>query len=71
MDASGWAADPKALNEFLAEPNLARMATVDEDGEPHVVPAWYWWDGESFWIGAQATDQKVANARRRGRAGSR
>ena len=69
MDATGWAADLKALNEVLREPNLARVATIDEDGDPHVVPAWYWWDGESFWIGAQATDRKVANARRRGRAG--
>jgi nitroimidazol reductase NimA-like FMN-containing flavoprotein (pyridoxamine 5'-phosphate oxidase superfamily) len=69
VDATGWAADPGALNEFLAEPNLARVATIDDAGEPHVVPAWFWWDGESFWIGAQASDRKVANARRRGRAG--
>ena len=69
MEITGWAADARAMREFLAEPNLARVATIDESGEPHVVPAWYWWDGESFWIGAQATDQKVANARRRGRAG--
>ena len=69
METSGWAENRAALNEFLREPNLARVATVDQDGEPHVVPAWYWWDGESFWIGAQASDQKVANARRRGRAG--
>lgn len=69
MEISGWAVNRAALNEFLREPNLARVATIDESGEPHVVPAWYWWDGESFWIGAQATDAKVANARRRGRAG--
>ena len=69
VEATGWAADVKALNEFLREPNLARVATLDEHGEPHVVPAWFWWDGESFWIGAQAEDAKVANVRRRGRAG--
>lgn len=68
LQASGWAADEAALAEFLAEPNLCRVATVDASGEPHVVPAWYWWDGERFWIGAQLGDRKVANVRRRGRA---
>ena len=69
MDATGWAADPKALAEFLRESNLGRVATVDPDGMPHVVPAWQYWDGMSFWIGAQATDHKVANVLRTGRAG--
>jgi nitroimidazol reductase NimA-like FMN-containing flavoprotein (pyridoxamine 5'-phosphate oxidase superfamily) len=69
MQATGWAADLRALAEFLREPNLGRVATVDDDGLPHVVPAWQHWDGTSFWIGAQATDHKVANIRRTGRAG--
>ena len=64
----GWAADPDSLDDFLAEPNLCRMATVDLDGDPHAVPAWFWWDGERFWIGARAGDRKVANVRRTGRA---
>lgn len=66
--ATGWAVDGDALDEFLGEPNLCRVATLDESGEPHVVPAWYWWDGSRFWIGAQVRDRKVANVRRRGRA---
>ncbi len=65
---AGWAEDADLLAEFLAEPNLARVATVDGAGDPHVVPAWFWWDGRSFWIGAQAADTKVANVRRTGRA---
>lgn len=68
LEASGWAADRDLLADFLAEPNLARISTIDETGEPHVVPAWFWWDGESFWVGAQAGDRKVANVRRSGRA---
>lgn len=66
--AAGWAADPDALDDFLAEPNLCRLATVGPDGDPHVVPAWFWWDGGRFWIGAGAADHKVANVRRTGRA---
>lgn len=68
IPATGWAADPDALGDFLAEPNLCRLATVDEDGAAHVVPAWFWWDGRQFFIGAQADDHKVANVRRTGRA---
>lgn len=69
IPATGWAADPDRLDDFLAEPNLCRIATVDEHGDPHVVPAWYWWDGRAFWIGAEARDRKVALIRRNGRAG--
>ncbi len=69
MEISGWAADPNRLAEFLGEPNLCRVATIDEAGRPHVVPAWHWWDGTSFWVGAQAGDRKVAHVRRMGSAG--
>jgi nitroimidazol reductase NimA-like FMN-containing flavoprotein (pyridoxamine 5'-phosphate oxidase superfamily) len=63
VDVSGWARDSAALEEFLGEPNLCRVATIDEAGLPHVVPAWHWWDGADFWIGAQAVDRKVAHIR--------
>ena len=69
MATTGWATDPQALADFLDEPNLCRVATVDEEGGPHVVPAWFWWDGESFFVGAQDGDRKVAHVRRTGRAG--
>lgn len=64
----GWAAAPDALADFLSEPNLCRIGTVDGAGDPHVVPAWFWWDGRRFWLGVQETDRKVANVRRTGRA---
>jgi PPOX class probable F420-dependent enzyme len=65
---TGWAADPVALADFLDEPNLARLATLDPAGDPHVVPVWYHWDGTRFLIGAQAGDRKVRNVLRFGRA---
>jgi PPOX class probable F420-dependent enzyme len=68
VDVHGWASDGDALDDFLDEPDLCRVGTVGPDGDPHVVPAWYWWDGERFWIGAQAGDRKVAHVRRTGRA---
>jgi nitroimidazol reductase NimA-like FMN-containing flavoprotein (pyridoxamine 5'-phosphate oxidase superfamily) len=69
VDISGWAAQPEALAAFLDEPNLCRVATIDENGLPHVVPAWHWWDGTSFWVGAQARDRKIEHIRRSGTAG--
>jgi PPOX class probable F420-dependent enzyme len=29
------------IDEFLRAPNIAVVATVDPDGQPHVVPTWY------------------------------
>ena len=67
-EVRGWATDANALASFLEEPNLCRVATLDTDGDPHVVPAWFHWDGERFYVGCQADDHKVANVRRTGRA---
>ena len=64
----GWATDPAALEAFLAEANLARVATIDEHGEPHVVPVWYAWEEGRVLIGTDAADHKVDNLRRSGRA---
>ena len=38
------------LVAFLAEPRIARLACLDADGWPYVVPCWHEWDGESFWV---------------------
>jgi len=41
------------IDEFLAEPFIARLACLKPDGSPYVVPAWYHWDGLSFWFVAR------------------
>jgi nitroimidazol reductase NimA-like FMN-containing flavoprotein (pyridoxamine 5'-phosphate oxidase superfamily) len=35
---------------FLAEPVIARLACLDGEGWPYVVPCWQEWDGEAFWV---------------------
>lgn len=67
-EITGWAADADALASFLEEPNLARIGTIDLHGFAHITPVWYHWDGEKFYIGADAADAKVANVRRGGLA---
>lgn len=36
--------------KFLAGPNIAKVATVKDDGSPFVVPVWYDWDGKYCYI---------------------
>ncbi len=54
-DDNGWRGTIGKLNdadlrEFLDEPVLARLATLDSHGWPYVVPCWQEWDGEGFWV---------------------
>lgn len=47
------------INAFLAEPLIARMATADKSGQPHVVPVWFAWDGSALWVSAFSSTRKV------------
>lgn len=49
----------KFVNEFLSQPLIARMATADKSGQPHVVPVWFGWDGECLWISSYSNTRKV------------
>ncbi|MBN1666031.1 MAG: pyridoxamine 5'-phosphate oxidase family protein [Anaerolineales bacterium] len=53
------------IQALLDQPVLARLATAHpESGQPHVVPVWFGWDGESIWISAFASTRKVKDLRR-------
>jgi len=52
-------AENEIINSFLEQPLIARLATADRNGQPHVVPVWYLWDGESIWISSYETTNKV------------
>jgi nitroimidazol reductase NimA-like FMN-containing flavoprotein (pyridoxamine 5'-phosphate oxidase superfamily) len=38
------------LEAFLSTQRTARVATVSENGEPHVVPMWFVWSGGKFYM---------------------
>ena len=59
-----------ALAEFLAERHLASLTTLRADGSPHVVPVGFSYDAGTHQVRIITFDgcQKVANARRGGRA---
>lgn len=42
-------AEPK-VREFVAGARVARLATADRAGAPHVVPLCFWFDGERFYF---------------------
>lgn len=53
------------IEELLAQPVLARIATANPDtGQPHVVPVWFWWDGQVVWISAFDSTRKIRDLRR-------
>lgn len=48
------------IDSLLEKPLLARLATVNPlTFQPHVVPVWFGWDGESLWISAFRSTRKV------------
>lgn len=51
------------IDAFLAEPHLARIATVRPDGRAHIAPMWFWWDGTSMYMETPPTSVKANNLR--------
>lgn len=47
------------LEEILSRPELGRLATADpRTNQPHVVPVWYYWDGERLWMSSFRNTRK-------------
>ena len=38
------------VDAFLRQARVCRVATASLDGEPHVSPLWFAWDGEALWL---------------------
>lgn len=48
------------IESVLAEPVLARLATTNPKNlQPHVVPVWFVWDGESVWVSSFISTRKI------------
>jgi PPOX class probable F420-dependent enzyme len=47
--------------DFLAEPNVAILATVDRKGRPHAAPVWYLYEAGSLVISTGRGSQKHKN----------
>ena len=53
----------REIDEFLARPVVARIATVKPDGAPHVAPVWQQWDGEAMWVIPRSRSSWLENLR--------
>lgn len=60
----GRALTADELNEFLRQPYLARLATIQEDGAPYIVPVWHDYDGTNIFIVAREKSQYVQHIQR-------
>jgi PPOX class probable F420-dependent enzyme len=52
------------MNEFLKGPHIARIGTIGLDGEPHVTPVWYMWDGQSIYVVGRKRSSWIEHLRR-------
>ena len=50
----------KEMQEFLSIPRLARMATI-QNGKPHLVPVWYFYDGKNIIVSTPKGTKKTKN----------
>jgi PPOX class probable F420-dependent enzyme len=61
MDTTSFAA--ARIRGFLEREPIVWLSTVRPDGAPHLVPIWFWWDGEGILVFSKPDAQKVRNLR--------
>lgn len=50
-------------DEFLKLQKVLRLATIDKNKIPHIVPVWYLYSGKKIYIGTNTKTQKAKNAK--------
>lgn len=66
MNEASWRGKVGPLNSgevaaFLDEPIFARLATLDAEGWPYVVPVWQEWSDGRFWVIGRRKSQWAIN----------
>ena len=51
-------------DEFLKSQKVLRLATIDKNKTPHIVPVWYLYSGKKIYIGTNTKTQKAKNAKK-------
>ena len=54
----------KTQDNFLKSQKILRLATIDENGMPHIVPVWYLYSQKKFYVGTNMRTQKAKNLRK-------
>ncbi|MFH1327334.1 MAG: pyridoxamine 5'-phosphate oxidase family protein [Candidatus Bathyarchaeota archaeon] len=53
--------DEKTVEDFLLNGRILRMASVNKDGSPHIVPVWYLYENGKFYFTTNVNHVKVKN----------
>src|SRR5687767_13009348 len=51
------------LDEFLGAARTLRLATVGDDGVPHVVPLWFVWHDGAIWLNSLTKSRRHTHLR--------
>ncbi|MFL5778468.1 MAG: pyridoxamine 5'-phosphate oxidase family protein, partial [Chloroflexota bacterium] len=51
------------IDRMLRTESVVWLSTVCPDGQPHLVPIWFSWDGDAILIASKPHARKVANLR--------
>ena len=51
-------------DEFLKSQKILRLATLDKNNTPHIVPVWYIYSSKKFYIGTNMCTQKANNLKK-------
>ena len=52
-------------DKFLKEQKILRLATIDQNGFPHIVPVWYKYTSGKFYIGTNTRTKKAKNLKKK------
>ena len=50
-------------DEFLKKQKILRLATLDKNDNPHVVPVWYLFNSKKLYIGTNLKTEKAKNVK--------
>lgn len=59
--------DPDEVDAYLADGRIARLGCLDDEGWPYVVPTWYQWADDGFYIIPRARSAWAKHLQRDGR----
>ena len=55
---------PEERDAYLTNERVCRVASVGADGNPHVTPLWFIWDGTHFWLNSIVKSQRWVDLQR-------
>ena len=54
---------PSRVDALLDRETVVWLSSVRPDGRPHLIPIWFWWDGDAVLFASKPEACKVANLR--------